>query len=124
PGGQRRRNSACRNVVREPITAVPGGGAGVGMLCPRTRYATCPTAHALLTLSRRGDGPAREKGDRVAQVRTGLDVFVARRCEPVRGLRVGLLSHAAAVDARFRSAAELLCESADVRLAVLFGPEH
>jgi uncharacterized protein YbbC (DUF1343 family) len=57
-------------------------------------------------------------------VRTGLELFLSRRCAPVRGARVGLLTHAAAVDARFRSAAELLHESPDVHLAVLFGPEH
>src|SRR5438552_1150494 len=60
----------------------------------------------------------------MARVRTGLEAFLARRCEPVRGLRVGLLSHAAAVDAGYRCAAQLLRESAEVRLAVLFGPEH
>jgi uncharacterized protein YbbC (DUF1343 family) len=57
-------------------------------------------------------------------VRTGLEVFLARRCAPVRGLRIGLLTHAAAVDARYRSAAQLLHETPDVRLAVLYGPEH
>jgi uncharacterized protein YbbC (DUF1343 family) len=57
-------------------------------------------------------------------VRTGLELFLARRCAPVRGLRIGLLTHAAAVDARYRSAAQLLHETPDVRLAVLYGPEH
>jgi uncharacterized protein YbbC (DUF1343 family) len=35
-----------------------------------------------------------------------------------------MLTHAAAVDARYRCAAQLLQESEDVELAVLFGPEH
>jgi uncharacterized protein YbbC (DUF1343 family) len=60
----------------------------------------------------------------MSAVRTGLEVFLARRGAPVRGLRVGLLTHAAAVDARYRPAAQLLHESPDVHLAVLLGPEH
>jgi uncharacterized protein YbbC (DUF1343 family) len=60
----------------------------------------------------------------MSAVRTGVEVFLAQRCAPVRGLSVGLLTHTAAVDAGYRSAAQLLHESGDVRLEVLFGPEH
>jgi uncharacterized protein YbbC (DUF1343 family) len=60
----------------------------------------------------------------MTRMRTGLEVFLARRCDPVRGQRVGLLSHAAAVDPHYRPAAQLLHESGAVQLAVLFGPEH
>jgi uncharacterized protein YbbC (DUF1343 family) len=57
-------------------------------------------------------------------VRTGLDVLRDQAFAPVRDLRVGLVTHPAAVDVRLRHAAELLAEAPGVRLAVLFGPEH
>jgi uncharacterized protein YbbC (DUF1343 family) len=57
-------------------------------------------------------------------VRTGLDVLVDRAFAPLRGMRVGLVSHAAAVDAWFRSAAELLAGAPRLNLVRLFGPEH
>lgn len=59
-----------------------------------------------------------------APVRTGLDLLCDGGFAPLRGRRVGLLSHAAAVSRARRSAAELLHEAAGVELAVLFGPEH
>jgi uncharacterized protein YbbC (DUF1343 family) len=59
------------------------------------------------------------------RVRTGLDVLCAQSFAPLRGLRVGLVTHPAAVDAELRHAAELLLGHASgVRLAALFGPEH
>jgi uncharacterized protein YbbC (DUF1343 family) len=58
------------------------------------------------------------------RVRTGLEVLSAQRFAPLRGLRVGLVTHPAAVDAHFRHAADVLGEAPGVRLAVLFGPEH
>src|SRR4051794_26332373 len=58
------------------------------------------------------------------RVRTGLDVLSAQQFAPLRGLRVGLVTHPAAVDAQLRHAAELLARAPDVHLAVLFGPEH
>ncbi|MGL4555519.1 MAG: exo-beta-N-acetylmuramidase NamZ family protein [Gemmataceae bacterium] len=60
----------------------------------------------------------------MTRVRTGLEVFLERRCAPVRGLRVGLLTHGPAVDASYRAAAQLLRQSAGVCLTTLFGPEH
>src|SRR5688572_3173242 len=58
-----------------------------------------------------------------AAVRTGLEALQARGLG-LRGRRVGLVSHAAAVDRALRSAAEILREAPGVELAVLFGPEH
>lgn len=57
-------------------------------------------------------------------VRTGLDVFVAQQFAPLRGLRVGLVTHPAAVDAQLRHAIELLSAAPRVTLAAIFGPEH
>ncbi len=58
------------------------------------------------------------------RVRTGLEVLCARQFAPLRGLRVGLVTHPAAVDSDFRHAADLLAAAAGVRLVALFGPEH
>jgi len=49
---------------------------------------------------------------------------VARRGEPLRGPRLGLVCNPTAVDARLRHAADLLAAMPGVRLAALFGPEH
>jgi len=57
-------------------------------------------------------------------VRTGLEALPARGLEQMRGRRVGLVSHAAAVNRAFRSAAEALRDAPGVELTVLFGPEH
>jgi uncharacterized protein YbbC (DUF1343 family) len=61
---------------------------------------------------------------RPPRVRTGLDVLSAQGFAPLRGLRVGLVTHPAAVDSQPRHAAELLAGAPGVRLAALFGPEH
>jgi uncharacterized protein YbbC (DUF1343 family) len=58
------------------------------------------------------------------RVRTGLDVLRAQEFAPLRGLRVGLVTHPAAVAADLRHAADLLAAAPGVRLAALFGPEH
>ena len=57
-------------------------------------------------------------------VKTGLDVLVAQEFAPLRGMRVGLVTHPAAVDARLRHAIELLAAAPGVKLTAIFGPEH
>jgi uncharacterized protein YbbC (DUF1343 family) len=62
----------------------------------------------------------------LSAVRTGLDRLVAEEPELsrlVRGRRIGLLAHAASVDARLRPAQTVLHE-AGAQIAALFGPEH
>src|SRR5439155_22681401 len=58
------------------------------------------------------------------RVRTGLEVLCARQFAPLRGLRIGLVTHPAAIDAHFRHAADLLAHAPGIDLAALFGPEH
>src|SRR4051812_6331990 len=58
------------------------------------------------------------------RVRTGLEVLCAQGFAPLRGLRVGLVTHPAAVDSQLRHAADLLATAPGVTLAALFGPEH
>src|SRR6516225_2873991 len=58
------------------------------------------------------------------RVRTGLAALRDQGFSPLRGLRVGLVTHAAAIDEHLRSAVDLLAEAPGVNLAALFGPEH
>lgn len=55
---------------------------------------------------------------------TGLDALVADGFAAVRGRRVGLVTHPAALGADLRSAAEIFASAPGVELAALFGPEH
>ncbi|MCI0456285.1 MAG: DUF1343 domain-containing protein [Gemmataceae bacterium] len=57
-------------------------------------------------------------------VRTGLEVLRDEGFAPLRGLRVGLVTHPAAVAADLRHAANVLADASVVHLAALFGPEH
>jgi uncharacterized protein YbbC (DUF1343 family) len=57
-------------------------------------------------------------------VRTGLDVLRACSFAPLRGLRIGLVTHPAAVDSNLRHICDLLAEAPGLQLTTLFGPEH
>lgn len=57
-------------------------------------------------------------------VRTGLDILAAQDFAPLKGLRVGLVTHPAAVDSRLRHVITLLAGAPGVKLAAVFGPEH
>lgn len=59
----------------------------------------------------------------MATVLTGLDQLQVKDFAPLRGRRLGLVTHPAAVDARLRSAVAVFQE-AGLHLAALFGPEH
>ncbi len=54
----------------------------------------------------------------------GVDTLLGKHASWLQGKRVGLVSHAAAVDARGLSSAERLHQAHDMKLAALFGPEH
>ncbi|HZJ15497.1 MAG TPA: DUF1343 domain-containing protein [Chthoniobacteraceae bacterium] len=58
------------------------------------------------------------------KVRTGLDILVAQDFAPLREMRVGLVTHPAAVDARLRHVIDLFSAAPRVILAAVFGPEH
>src|SRR5262249_8368498 len=58
------------------------------------------------------------------RVRTGLDCLRDQDFAPLRGLRVGLVTHSAAVDHQLRHACDLLANAPGVRLTAVFGPEH
>ncbi|MFM7207282.1 MAG: exo-beta-N-acetylmuramidase NamZ domain-containing protein [Planctomycetaceae bacterium] len=56
-------------------------------------------------------------------VKAGLDVL-AQGTHGLRGRRVGLVSHAPAVDRDLRTAVEVVASLPGVRLEAVFGPEH
>ena len=60
----------------------------------------------------------------MASVQTGLDQLVAQGFAPLRGKRVGLVTHPAAVDSRLRGAVDLFAAAEGVKLVAIFGPEH
>ncbi|MBK8479995.1 MAG: DUF1343 domain-containing protein [Proteobacteria bacterium] len=57
-------------------------------------------------------------------VRTGLDQLVDSGFAALRGLRIGLITNDAAIDARGRSAVQLLLGAKGVRLVAIFAAEH
>jgi len=58
------------------------------------------------------------------KVKTGLDVLAADNFAPLKGCRVGLVTHPAAVDSQLRHAIELLAAAQGMKLSAIFGPEH
>ncbi len=58
------------------------------------------------------------------QLQTGLDQWLTSLPTAVRGARVGLLTHAAGVDARGRSGVDCLAALPDLHVVRLFAPEH
>ncbi len=59
----------------------------------------------------------------MAQVRCGLDILARESFSRLKGRRVGLLAHAASVDAHLHHALDLLL-SAGIDVPLLLGPEH
>ncbi|MHB1845178.1 MAG: exo-beta-N-acetylmuramidase NamZ domain-containing protein, partial [Deltaproteobacteria bacterium] len=59
-----------------------------------------------------------------SSVRSGLDVLVAQRFRPLRGLRLGGVCNPTAVDQRLDGLVDLLHAAEGLRLVRLFGPEH
>ena len=59
-----------------------------------------------------------------ARVYTGLEVFLAKYQDMVKGKRVGLITNQTGCDAKGRSAIDLLYNSSKADLVALFAPEH
>jgi uncharacterized protein YbbC (DUF1343 family) len=57
-------------------------------------------------------------------VRSGLDALVRDGFAPLRGRRVGLVTNPTGIDARGRSAIDLIASAPEVRLVALLAPEH
>lgn len=57
-------------------------------------------------------------------VMLGIDVLEAQGFSPIRGKRIGLLTHPAGVNRRGESSIDILRRAPGVKLVALFGPEH
>ncbi|HVU34543.1 MAG TPA: DUF1343 domain-containing protein [Opitutaceae bacterium] len=64
------------------------------------------------------------RAPRLAPVMLGIDVLEAEDFAPLRGKRIGLLTHPAGVDRRGVSTVDVLRHAPGVKLVALFGPEH
>ena len=69
--------------------------------------------------------PARARApSRSSAVATGLDVLVSDEFQPLRGLRIGLITNQTGIDRERRSTIDLLHAAPGVKLTALFSPEH
>jgi uncharacterized protein YbbC (DUF1343 family) len=100
-------------VTRRAFLGLLGAGSGLG------RALSAPPSAAA------GSPPARPRAPRPrGRVRPGLEVFVERLPDAVRGRSVGLITNQTGVDRALRRSIDLLAGTPDLRLAALFGPEH
>ena len=60
----------------------------------------------------------------VSRVKLGVDVFLEKRLDLVKGKRVGLITNPSGVDGRLESTADLFFRNPAIQLAALYGPEH
>lgn len=58
------------------------------------------------------------------RVKLGVEVFLAKHLDLVKGKRVGLITNQTGTDAALRTTAELLQAEPSVDLVALYGPEH
>ncbi|HEY6844518.1 MAG TPA: exo-beta-N-acetylmuramidase NamZ domain-containing protein, partial [Thermoanaerobaculia bacterium] len=59
-----------------------------------------------------------------ADAMNGIDVLIARRYEPLRGLRIGLITNQTGIDRAGNPTIDLLRSAPGVTLVSLFSPEH
>jgi uncharacterized protein YbbC (DUF1343 family) len=57
-------------------------------------------------------------------IESGIDVLESRSFDALRGRRVGLVTHRAAIDAQGRTTLDVLATAPDVKLTALMTPEH
>lgn len=74
--------------------------------------------------SSHGEAPASSQSDSTGQTLTGIDVLAASQFQPLRGLRVGLITNHTGVAKDGQSTVQLLHDSDQVELTALFSPEH
>jgi uncharacterized protein YbbC (DUF1343 family) len=68
--------------------------------------------------------PGAPAGRAAVRVRTGLEVFLEKRLDLVRGKRVGLITNPTGTDAELRSTVDLFRAEPAIDLVALYGPEH
>ncbi len=67
---------------------------------------------------------SRDVSTTAARVLPGIDVLLRERLDLVKGKRIGLVTHAAAVTSELESTVDALFRNRDVHLVALIGPEH
>ncbi len=72
----------------------------------------------------RPEKPAGPRPTASVRVRSGLEVFLERHLDLVKGKRVGLITNPTGTDAELRSTIELFRASPAINLVALYGPEH
>lgn len=58
------------------------------------------------------------------RVRLGVEVFLDKHLDLVRGKKVGLLTNPTGTDSHLRSTIDLFLERPEIKLVALYGPEH
>ncbi len=58
------------------------------------------------------------------RVKLGLEVFLEKHLDLIKGKRVGLITNPSGVDSRFQSTVDLLARNPEIQLVALYGPEH
>jgi uncharacterized protein YbbC (DUF1343 family) len=69
-------------------------------------------------------GYTKEDASGVGNLKTGIDVLVAKDFAPFVGLHVGLITNHTAVDSAGRRTIDLLAKAPGVKLVAVFSPEH
>ncbi len=72
-------------------------------------------------------GPGREAAlgaAAPAKVKPGVEVFLAKHLDLVKGKRVGLITNPTGTDSRLATTVDLFLENPEVKLVALYGPEH
>lgn len=60
----------------------------------------------------------------VSRVRAGVEVFLEKRLDLVKGKRVGLITNPSGINTRLESTADLFFRNPAIQLTALYGPEH
>src|SRR5262245_56456002 len=65
-----------------------------------------------------------QPANRPAELRPGIENFLARPPEVVRGKRIGLITNQSGMNRKRESTIDLIRALPDVKLVALFSPEH
>lgn len=114
---------AC--VAPSPDGAVPAGPVPTPTDGPGAVSEARPAAGATDAAEAVVSGSAEVAAPSEAEeVRLGIDVLAARGFEPIRGMRVGLITNHTGRNGAGESSIDVLFRHPEVHLVALFGPEH
>jgi len=70
------------------------------------------------------DRPAAPAGAPAVRVKLGVEVFLEKHLDLIKGKRVGLITNPTGTDSSLRTTIDLLLTNPSVKLVALYGPEH